>query len=1598
MDALPEDWFFFVDEDWLATLWGYTTMAELYALRQPPPNTNLYNFILREEANRRPCRVLAPHTVHQLANGSYEVNYPWEYWGPADANRVADWGDVSQHIGIMGADLIQEAWEERMPPYVVRTLSTSEFVWYYTGVLQRITSRRMRFFVATLGNPTAEEALNPESEAWIGDRYASAYAGRLRALDDWATRMQDIDVFDRIVTAWSGAGVADHGVMLRLTYNRVTCPAIRGGHPLHYVSVPHRGAAVPAVFEIQWPQIVHGVEGPETTTWVPLRPHFAGVLRWYIWWERRRRSYSSDTQYRLVAGGPHEYEYADLYLATDEAPTDRWGVVYPSSVAYHVPAPGAADSYLDIPVGAGPGTPAHYATYLAGPVHGRHVADRALWAGGGHPPPAADGGGAWCPVYLTAFVNAPDRFKDWLGHKLQLYVNREHLLQHHDMVLHSTRPEAAGCFHHAILENQVLSAHEEQVLAQTFLAFLRQSAQGFASGFLTLRQVDALVRMFFAMLAAAPLPPADPADPAAPAAPPLGPLFFELKYERGSPSVLLHWAMRRRDDVVAQGVRETFGTLNKDVKRIGDANAVGRRVIKVGLIAGHFFANVTTRIPDFLPRGIRKLGLESYLNASEADRRAWDRHLPLFEYTLACNVRRTDRSNKLYFNRGPSKPQALDPFEFLETIFRHRDTLQWIDRHDPDIFAKLDSHGTLFDHPTFTIPVAPAVLKGQWRYTLAVSPVQRRIARARPVLDLVMDVEDTPDSHKPYVIALGRVPDVPNNPLTAAALPVQSWTFPLDGSPVDLGITFREGVLPMACAGLQRDAPLSDEAVDWLLDENRRNRVPPAGEEEGAFLHIPQSTNWGWTRSQLATIAALLVTPVANRTAEMRKKVRRLIPYPREVRIFTHNLTYDLAVLAEAACAAGGRLPKDGYLPKGNRVVTARVFFPKWNVLVHFVDSLRLFGGCMGVAKLAEAFGFAAGGEHVGKQMFLHEWMTDPCVLQHIKHDGRTDMDRLRHLATACDSSHLCLTRFDYPKFEEQAKDFVEGDRIRILDYARHYCEWDVRLVAEALLRWNELVKQVSDGKIQAKNFLSASSIADGLYKVENCYERTVELGGMFDTYFRNFVVGGRSATAWNWKCFRVDEAVTPMDANSLYPTAMYELSKQLGGMLCGPPTQIEPLRYPTMRDVEAAGWDGYFVVLSPPVRSAAPPPHQYPIGLLGRRRCDKGGQAVSLEWINDPRRPDGAKEEDYFLRVSRVSWEDLRRHLPMYKPEDFRVVSGYYFASGRNPALGDVVLRLYTARLAASDAALKNAIKYLLNGAYGKLLQLPVTTQVSVFEDLGGMFETCRRQWSHVVSASPMLPTRGAADINTTDRGPFLLTTRRPFLQHYGRPHLAAEVLDMARAVMNRSLTPFLPDSCRDAEEPPARPPSGVIDDPAFLSRLVLYTDTDSLHVVSRAMDHFPGGLDGPLLGQFKNDLGAGASARRAIVIWKKIYILDRDPPHAPRYALKGIPDAALHYQALQAAQDPTALWEGVYEPLCRGESLRFHLGVTNSSRGGAHRPQFRVDRRAGGIRILNGPDDPIRVVSVAPQVTEPDLPSDSESSVDHASAGDVSDTDSSA
>lgn len=436
------------------------------------------------------------------------------------------------------------------------------------------------------------------------------------------------------------------------------------------------------------------------------------------------------------------------------------------------------------------------------------------------------------------------------------------------------------------------------------------------------------------------------------------------------------------------------------------------------------------------------------------------------------------------------------------------------------------------------------------------------------------------------------------------------------------------------------------------------------------------------------------------------------------------------------------------------------------------------------------------------------------------------------------------------------------------LEYCAYYCQKDVEVLGAGLLKMHKLTKKVTG--LDIFQYITAPSLSHQNFLKEGAYEGCHKLHGITRDYIQKCVVGGRCQLYYNNKQFYeakdlldTGQLIEDFDANSLYPSAMYELGERVGGYLKGPAKPFinseRKKRKLTLKQLEK--FDGYFVKI---LIKNIPKKRAFPVisKVFNKKR----------NWIN---------ELHGYHFLDKITLEDLQKYHGLVEFRDFDILEGYYFDEGRNPKITEIIKNLYNERikykneyriekngkvietrlpkesgveyikkfgkdtknyfkkLVAGDTEnkykllkknpIQEVYKLLMNSSYGKTIQKPIESSIVLVNNDEELKNLIRVNHNRI---------RQSVRIEGTQK--HFVTISKSTFKHESLPQIGSEILAMSKRIMNRVM--YL------AED---------------IGIKILYQDTDSMHLKTKDLKKLKKAykqkygidIDGTQMGQFCSD-----------------------------------------------------------------------------------------------------------------------------------------------
>jgi hypothetical protein len=382
----------------------------------------------------------------------------------------------------------------------------------------------------------------------------------------------------------------------------------------------------------------------------------------------------------------------------------------------------------------------------------------------------------------------------------------------------------------------------------------------------------------------------------------------------------------------------------------------------------------------------------------------------------------------------------------------------------------------------------------------------------------------------------------------------------------------------------------------------------------------------------------------------------------REIKVYFHNLKYDLAVLQKYLPLVRSPIIKDNSVYSVQLKHYGRVF--------HLNCSFKVVP--IALRKFAKTFDLPS---NLKKQEAIaYSYYTPETA--------------------AMDEVEASVYRDFLPESERSKFDDIittvpsyNGTTFDAVEYYRFYLKYDCLVLRAGFIKFDEAIREITYGMVSAYDCLTISSLTDKYAKMCGAYDGVYQVKGNLREYIGRAVYGGRVHVNTRYKKkLLTGRPIADYDGVSLYPSAIARLCAE-SGFPEGAATRLTELN--TWRE------KGYCILT---VQISAVNKNQQ-MPFIAHR-----GDG-SIDYLNEaPAHPiviDKTTLEDY------IEFHDV----------EYEVLDGVYWDGGFNTRMGGVIETLFNKRLEAKDAgkeALQQTLKLMMNASYGKTVLKKSKTSLS--------------------------------------------------------------------------------------------------------------------------------------------------------------------------------------------------------------------------------------------------------------------------------------------
>lgn len=594
--------------------------------------------------------------------------------------------------------------------------------------------------------------------------------------------------------------------------------------------------------------------------------------------------------------------------------------------------------------------------------------------------------------------------------------------------------------------------------------------------------------------------------------------------------------------------------------------------------------------------------------------------------------------------------------------------------------------------------------------------------------------------------------------------------------------------------------------------------------------------------------------------------------------VYFHNLAYDIRQF--------NKFEIINQNAKNNRVMGTDIKHK--GKTIHFKDSLSVVS--MKLADFPTSFNLDCG----IKEMFPYKYYTFE------------NFEKLNCKGVISEAGkHELKHNWNQQQFEDNLNKLgiASGNEFDMVEYVKFYCCQDVRILKQGFQKFRKMCYESL--KIDVNNVLTAPSLANQ-YFTREIYEKVPDYylyGGIVRSFIQKAVYGGRCMTRLN-KRWLVNEELADFDAVSLYPSAMKRLYCVKGKCEVLKPEELNTnyLLSHTCSEDEQPNEEkpiSTYVVeiqITNINKHLAFPCVVYKDKQTNTNRNDDSENAIGKTAV-----------------VDNITLEDWVK----YNGLECKIIRGYKWTGEKSFLIRDVIQNLHLLRCEYKKEKnpLQLVIKLIMNSAYGKCIQKPITTNLVFKKYQSKKFDKKTKKYVDDYPLNKFLIKNSSKIIKYTqvNKNLYAIKVGQQIDDFYTNTLLGVQILSMSKRIMNEVMC--------TAED---------------LNIQIYYQDTDSMHIQKNKINdlaneyfkRFGRELIGKNLGQFHNDFDevADGYSYKSVFVGKKMYVdlLRNDKGETGiHYRMKGV---NLDCVKLYAEEHNLTVFD-VYNKLFNGETLTFDL-----------------------------------------------------------------------
>ena len=594
--------------------------------------------------------------------------------------------------------------------------------------------------------------------------------------------------------------------------------------------------------------------------------------------------------------------------------------------------------------------------------------------------------------------------------------------------------------------------------------------------------------------------------------------------------------------------------------------------------------------------------------------------------------------------------------------------------------------------------------------------------------------------------------------------------------------------------------------------------------------------------------------------------------------VYFHNLGYDIRqfneyIINKECC-------------KNTKVMNAQIIYK--GKTIYFKDTLSIVS--MKLADFPKSFNLDCG----EKEMFPYKYYTFE------------NFEKLNNLGVISEAGKQELKHsWNQKIFEENLNKLgIAADgKFNMVDYVKFYCCQDVRILKQGFQKFRKMCWESL--KIDVNKTLTAPSLANQ-YFTREIYEKIPDYylyGGIVRAFIQKAVYGGRCMTRLN-KRWSVNEELADFDAVSLYPSAMNRLY-----CVKGKPEVLKSEELNTTYLLNNTCEEDEQPNKNKPISS-------YVVEILItniNKHLAFPCVVYKDKETNTNKNDDGEIAIGKTAVVDNITLEDWIK----YNGLECEVLRGYKWTGEKSFLIRDIIQNLHLLRCEYKKTKnpLQLVIKLIMNSAYGKMIQKPITTTTEFKRKHTKIFNKKLNDYVDDYPLDKYLIKNSSKIISyiQVNKNLYSIKVGQQIDTFYTNTLLGVQILSMSKRIMNEVMC--------TAED---------------IGIKIYYQDTDSMHIQKNKIDYlaeeykkrFGRELIGKNLGQFHNDFDEveNGYAYKSIFVGKKMYVdmlKNEKDESGIHYRMKGV---NLDCVKLYSEENNLTLFD-IYNKLYNGEEITFDL-----------------------------------------------------------------------